>query len=142
MKQHISPWQIEELTDEQREVLWSEWQPLPGDVCMGPILDKPHGQISPGDEPEPPTNHIFHITDVHYPYPQNPNVIHLFYNSVFFHLKAKCMPLYSIGQLIDLLGESIESIESVDDWMVSGRGFTICEDELIDSLWEAVKEVI
>ncbi len=128
MKQHISPAQLQALTDEQRERLRGWWIVQEGDrfFAKGKWEDIA-GESAPGC-----------VESFDY-YGLSCN-------------KEDCLPLLSVGQCIQLLGAKLLHINHYHkQWQVSflreqkEEELFITElyaDDLIDALWQAVKEVL
>lgn len=151
MKQHITPEQLDELTDAQKEKLHFWWigHQNVGDIYS--IYDpkneetiSPHGLgintcIIDVDVENCPMIRI-----------KNDGVIDLSYPQ---HENWSCLPRLSIGQMIEFLDEHnmISRIDRDDPWEVqtplykNGELYAwngINKTELCDALWEAVKEVL
>jgi hypothetical protein len=118
MKQRITVEQLNELTDEQKERLRVWWKPQIGDWIIdteemeGPIEDLNKG----GGDP------IYS------------------YGGKWITEKSKCLPLLSIGQMIELT-ESTNIIKYNGGWALEEDAISF-HDELCDALWEAVKQVL
>ena len=131
MKQHIGPSQLAELSDEQKEKLRQWWEPQKGDM------------VSRGSESQ--------------------LCVGVDNNNLYFERESSkhyfaYLPLLSIGQCIELLDSYLTYLklsEYSGQWEVRmfsvpgvsshGMGRLPCSfsaDDLIDALWQAVKEVI
>jgi len=140
MKRRITPEQLQELTDEQKVKLKEWWKPEKFDIyfninshCSRIVL---YSTIGPHGLPV-----IFH---------EGNTVM-----SGQFDYTKLCLPLLDIGQMIELLTDwayterkcerslEIEYLPSVNKWefnmpYISETG----KQELVDELWEKVKEVL
>lgn len=128
MKQRITVEQLEGLNSEQQKKLIEWWQPKKGDFYIDYEWNMKHIVSSYDDE----------------------MIVDMFEE---LNIKKICLPLLSIGQCIEFLIGISESIclETTDyDFTESKVGTCIedllnnnligCEYELIDALWEAIKE--
>ena len=121
MKQHITVEQLQQLSPEQLERLGKWWKPEEGDW----VIEK--GYID---------------TDLN-----ETSVLHGFNTDRY--IKQKCLPLLSIGQCIELLTENKDSNATIERnytdngllWFVDSKGGAE-SPELIDALWESVKEAL
>lgn len=127
MKQHITVEQLQELTEVQKERLKEWWRPRMGDWYYYPVIN--HSDICATSL----------IADLK-------------------RMKKHYYPLLSIGQCIELLGERIYRIAGPKSeleilfpedkqWWVGANtekryNDYFNADELIDALWQAVKEVL
>ncbi len=141
MKQHISPSQLQELTEEQQERLREWWKPSWGAdlfTCVNESV-APYGEIQ-------------NLTYFFDEYEDK-----LVDGSMVF-LKKECLPLLSIGQMIELLEANYNEIstgynDSGCYWtvyvgprgtgvMIQNFGKEYRHDWLADALWQAVKEAL
>ncbi|NLD46116.1 MAG: hypothetical protein GX660_02805 [Clostridiaceae bacterium] len=129
MKQNISIEDINKLTDIQKEKLRELWQPVPGDV--------------------------FYYSDGNNWYCHNGEYICFNYEDGFIGIgnerslyKSFCFPLFSIGQMIEILGKNLSSlgitsgkyyvvIDKIID-QETGEMWNCEEPELCDALWNAI----
>lgn len=129
MKQRITPEQLRELTPEQQEMLREWWKPRELDVCVGSddfifsvgmvrekhtIKGKRDLWFWPAEEGSAPLT------------------------------KADCLPLLSIGQMIELIYvKSDMNWRSIGNIISEGWGYALDnankERELADTLWQMVK---
>lgn len=137
MKQHITAEQLQELTTEQKQRLADWWQPQPGDLFFRYCVTA-HPHIVKGDYN--PENGYFHTTecdsDGEYEWEE----------------KRCCLPRLSIGQCIELLEYhglknispviDCDVITKVEGWDVLVKDRYFKSKELIDTLWETIKEVL
>lgn len=137
MKQRITVEHLLELSEEQQDKLREWWTPAKGDLVVYDLDD----------------DYIYTITCLY-----SKNAEYIFHDvedvpwAETEHTKSKkhCLPLISIGQCIELLDkEGYPSLEqdSMGWWTVTfGYGYGSNEpqrqEELIDTLWEAVKSVL
>jgi hypothetical protein len=127
VKQCITPEQLNELSDDQKERLREWWKPQKGDwfVACGDI--EIAGSFICG-------------------------TIDSYNQAGWCYEKKDCLPLLSIGQCIELLGAKLLHINHYHkQWQVSflreqkEEELFITElyaDDPIDALWQAVKEVL
>lgn len=129
MKQRITPEQLQELSDEQRQKLREWWEPEHGDWCVA----------------------------VHKTREIDPEAIFQFVGSTrkrVANYKEFNFPLLDIGLMIEFL-ESFDqclNISKRTDFFSNAWGYEIelrhlrltvyKTGELVDALWEAVKEVL
>jgi len=130
MKLYITPQQLGELTDAQKQVLKDWWKPSVGDWIY----------TTAWADSETKNDLVLCMS--------SPAVM------MWSFLLREAMPLPSIGQMIEFLGERVDfGMERVDlttdkdninvvwelssnnEWIVIGN-----KKELCDTLWEAVKE--
>ena len=129
MKQHITAEQVQELSPEQQEKLREWWQPDRGDHIYLNIKNE----------------HMMGVI---------PNCNGMISDIKKAGHKEHHLPLLSIGQMIELIFDKTGDI-SVDSHkngcsVVSSEGIpagccgvkTFTNHEIIDALWEAVKEVL
>jgi hypothetical protein len=136
MKQRISAEDLAELTPEQREKLKKWWIPTTGDVVY-----------NESDIGKPETPFSIMVTDG-YDLEKDEiieGVINPYNTDEFFEdLRGSVLPAMSIGQCIELLDYLKQCLV-----IRKKRGTWNCEEtwenskvELIDALWQAVKEVL
>ncbi|MDD3897572.1 MAG: hypothetical protein PHE82_01245 [Syntrophomonadaceae bacterium] len=136
MKQRISAEDLAELTPEQREKLKKWWIPTTGDVVY-----------NESDIGKPETPFSIMVTD-RYDLEKDEiieGVINPYNTDEFFDdLRGSVLPAMSIGQCIELLDYLKQCLV-----IRKKRGIWNCEEtwgnskvELIDALWQAVKEVL
>ena len=142
LKQRITPEQLAELSDEQRERLRDWWKPQAGGFV---VINWKQDYIG-----------MFLVIHV---YPEHVLVGGMA-DEVKFE-KDKVLPLLSIGQMVELLSQrrpvDISFLTNEKTWDVMvlndyspkgeegaywGDGPDWERDELVDALWEAVKEVL
>ena len=158
MKQHISPADLAQLSDEQKERLREWWKPRAGDVFYG----KFYYCDAQGNEcysQRVCVNDDNYFQDVYkHPmyekkYGKNPDIIMTCTVELCAIEKGRCLPLLSVGQMIQLLQDkaayfNISNMYARLDDKPPGWGvmkpdnFDIRADELADALWRAVKEVL
>lgn len=131
MKQRITINQLNELSVEQKGRLREWWKPKYGDFFSNGYWSNIIQSEEDGSIRCVTTDH-----DGCYDYER----------------KVDCLPLLSIGQMIDLIGEKLDRISSPYGneshiepgqwkvWMRSGGFWDGETEELADALWEAVKE--
>ena len=111
MKQRITPADLEVLTDTQKQRLRELWEPQVGDFIIT-------------------TGNVW----ITYIIVNASNMSSLaFINSgigVFGNSKDNCLPLLSIGQMIEIVGNGFFDANNIDIY------------ELCDALWQAVKELL
>lgn len=130
MKQRITAEDLQQLTDAQKQKLREWWKPEMGDMCINGniiILFK-HGCSYFGVN-------IAWNNDYNYNYPSLEMV------------KKYCLPLLSIGQMIELLleryGNSQCDICCQNTLSYVNNGNSLMHNrELCDALWEAVKQIL
>jgi hypothetical protein len=120
MKQRITTEQLQELTDEQRDKLRELWEPQEGDQFIY-CSDKPKGKHSAkGIVYFYYTKDNFDRILCHHPGKHNE-----------WRYSNTCLPLLSIGQCIEM---SLKK-GALDD-------YPTLKGELIDALWDKLKEVL
>ena len=133
MMQHLTPDMLAELTPEAKERLRKWWKPQTGDWTFLNGLKTP-----------------YLVVDVDHDYMGR--------KSGWLRVEAACdqrylrrasdsLPLLSIGQLIELLGDTLGHIGAPDgtfdhDWVVETTRGKWRNTELIRALWDAVKAVL
>lgn len=122
MKQRITVEQLQELTDEQQQKLRDWWKPETGDVCINgnTIILFEHGCSYFGVN-------ISWNTDYNYNYPSLETV------------KEHCIPLLSIGQMIELLEHCHISQYDFENIL---NAWVVGQNLLCDSLWDEVKQIL
>lgn len=129
MKQRITEEQLNELTEDEKEKLCDWWNPEESDWVLG-------GRFGPNT-----------ICDVK----NKTSEITICMECVDYSTKNNYLPLFSIGQCIDFIKKhnfefSIGFNDFGNFWVVQFAEKTIENlkyfhgEELIDALWEAVKE--
>ena len=111
MKQRLEPKDIQELTDGQKVRLRELWEPEFGNTYL-----RESGSV-----------YCVKSYDGNY-YPEFGGVI--FYYPINHHSKRSCLPLLSIGQMIEIVGNGFFDVNDIDI------------NELCDALWQAVKEIL
>ncbi len=138
MKQHITPEQLNELSEKGMKKLKKWWKPKMGDKFSARLVNVTDINNMPGDEL---FRFVYVMTEV---------------NETDDNENRKFVPLLSIGQLIEFLGDSqihnfhpldrcVEAPNSTGWHVVMGKeygGVTHEKDQLCDALWEAVKEIL
>jgi len=133
MRQYITPAQLQELTDEQKERLRDWWEVREGDRFFAKDLwEDIAGESGPG-------------------------CVESFDCEGLSCKKENCLPLLSVGQCIELLEEKDPGSWSICCSKSGGRYITSSNlyapkyyiadggkdfEEIIDALWQAVKEVL
>jgi hypothetical protein len=126
MKRRITPEQLQELTEEQKQRLREWWKPEIGDIIMSlRFPDNKEKQINP--QCLKTDDNGKWLTDEH-------------------------LPLFSIGQMIELLESKDQCLNITKRTDLEGWGYEIqlrhigyCKfstGELVDALWQAVKAVL
>lgn len=121
MKQHITPKQLNELSEKGKERLRKWWKPKRGDWFYTHNAGKV-ALITKGMKTKS--------------------------NRFFLNRKDRLSPLLSIGQMIEFLDDRDEwSMEKIFTWSIDldrDDGIKDVYDlvELVDSLWEACKKVL
>jgi len=122
VKRRITGDQLNELTEVQKQKLREQWKPEAGDVIESDIFDS---EILIGAVDR---ESLYACTDTDF--------------SVIYE-KLLCLPLLSIGQMIEIIG---------NDWYMKAFCTSMHDcgiyknmkywknDDLCDALWEAVKE--
>ena len=134
MKQQITVDQLQEFTQEQKERLREWWKPEDGDAF---IAD--YKYAVPWDK----IKRRMHIMANVYSVKRNGD-IEADGDEYAGHeviKKQYCLPLLSIGQLIELIDEKSNigiALSAIETLYVNGKDFT----EICDALWEAVKAVL
>ncbi len=125
MKQRITPEDLSQLSDEQKRKLRDWWKPKLGDMCV---------QFS-----EFGTTKII----------LEGNLVRVREDGEIFgkcgHQYENPLPLLSIGQMIELLGEEWQRkiyCSSMHDCGVYKNINYWKDDELVNALWEAVKQIL
>lgn len=125
MKHRITPEQLSELTIEQQQKLRDWWKPERGDM----MIDKLSREI--------PVSASW----------KELNRIHSFAEPGYVNKFDECLPLLSIGQMIELLDNENKDISFNQDCTipvcqlcVDGKDYRA--KELCDALFEAIKEVL
>ena len=140
MKQCITSKQLMELTAEQLEKLNKWWEPQLGDILIGDLGEKIVTEtVSHKNEYGEWLKTTSCDNNGEY-WPQN---------------KKNSNPLMSIGQCIEFLNDHCNEIglsylNTTCDWLVeigshvgyNDKNHTYGGDELVDALWEAVKDVL
>lgn len=124
MKQHIRPSQLAELSDEQKEKLRDWWTVREGDrFFVENKWEDIAGESAPGR-------------------------VESFDCDGLTYSKTECLPLLSVGQMIELV-KKLHRVVFIDSnnpnnlWTVKVAPELVYQaDELIDALWQAVKEVL
>jgi hypothetical protein len=123
MKQHITPKQFKQLSDEQQKKLIEWWTPQEGDqaVCQ------------------------YGVFTVH----KKDNADEMIWCDCGYSLPpSDPFPLVSIGQMIQFIQEKKPLLKSIskarfDKWIVNIETATLgYKDELCDALWEATTRVL
>ncbi len=114
MKQRITREQLLELIPEQQKKLQSLWKPTVGDVITGTTV---YGTLKIFDI-------VGDIDDCELP---------SYNDSSWTYRPGDCLPLLSIGQMIELLGQEETRRTIIRRW----HG-----NELCDALWEATKNLL
>ena len=138
VKQYVFPSQLAELTDEQKERLREWWNPRPGDLMVvdGMVVDGLKSVNSIQDLEAGGQRIITHAKS---------------HSGDWWnvsHATKDCLPVLSIGQMIEILGERIYSIRLAPrEWQVNVifqeeqfKAYTA--SDLADALWQAVKGVL
>lgn len=130
MKQHITIKQVDKLSVIEKEKLRKWWKPKEGDWAVNLIdYSKPIKElVGPSlvwNEEGILTIGRFDLKDI----------------------KEDFLPILSIGQMIEFLGDDLLEIKNDienDSWCVHLHNTDICKPRngLCDTLWEAVKEVL
>jgi len=136
MKQHITPEQLMELTPEQQQRLREWWKPAVGDVIY--ITDT---ILSVNDK-------LTMISCINNPFGKSgkENTIRLSCGGWCY--KKECLIVLSIGQCIEFLqDEETFAIDRKNEltesfWQVLVNQLLLDNNELIDALWESIKEVL
>lgn len=126
MKQNITIEQLNELTDKGKERLRKWWRPEEGDLYIN-------------ENSTPPYNEKIQVCaewdgdDC--------------YHELFPKNKENTFPLLSIGQLIEFLEEFRSKgyyfeIINKDIWEISLNNKTYVSSELVDALWQSVREIL
>lgn len=130
MKQRITIEQLNELSEEQKERLRDWWKPEPCDVYSY-------------------QNKTRDVVATSYRSDHGIQILHLTIGTGVYsdpwrdiHYKARCLPLLSIGQMIELLADMSNSNMSLTLYDVYGDIETYKINELCDSLWDEVKLVL
>lgn len=141
MRQQLTAEDLSQLTPEQQDKLRAWWKPEEWDMCIY------HDEVCP----------VFMI-DENYEY-RGKRGVYLWLDDVGSGnppvLKDECLPILGIGQLIQLL-ESYDKCLNVTNvilgdeygnkftWEVKLRhlGKYIYKEELVDALWQVVKEIL
>ncbi len=135
MKQNITPEQLQELNEEQKDRLQNWWEPMRGDMVSRHV---DHNQLCLGEDDG-----------------------WLFFECERLRHRSEYLPLLSIGQMIELLNqkrpvdinflpnEKIWTVMLMTDYSPKGEEGTYWGDgpdweseELADALWGAVKEIL
>jgi hypothetical protein len=127
MKQHITVEQLSELSSIERKKLQNWWKPQPGDkLAYIDGIDSREDWLVEYDV-------MWYFADAH----------SLEQFITMMRDGDTILPLLSIGQMIEFLGDEVFSIEfEVDMWFVKLQYNNYNERELADALWEAVKGVL
>lgn len=131
MKRRISTAELMELSPEQQEKLREWWSPKEGDWWK-PISS---------DEPQLLADHLKECC--------RRECGHDSLEDWGNYLRKHCLPILSVGQCIELLGENLIGIEQYDDWWEvkrwdgeNGKSCSSVKTILIDALWEAIKSIL
>ncbi|MGW8823344.1 hypothetical protein ACWGNU_14580 [Paenibacillus lautus] len=134
MKQRVTAAQLRELSDEQQQRLRDWWIPQQGDAyCYQELLGVYYAIDAYGA-------YVIHYT------PGDGYSIEAFRNK---HHKLRCLPLLSIGQMIELLrskgyGVYMNTYEA--EWEVvarkDGKSRVALAPDLCDVYWEIVKQIL
>lgn len=123
MKQRIDAAQLNELTDAQKEKLRGWWKPHQGDVVIDERAMLPEGYV------------------VTYTHPPGFST-----NSELELDKDVCLPILSIGQMIEFLVSKPGSLggDEYSNFIINGvqakwDGYTYTADHLCDALWDVVR---
>ena len=158
MRQRIEPAQLNELSPEQKEALREWWKPQKSDIAVvvnpeTELYERFRGiELVVDDMIDCKYNRIdFYASPSHYSTPT------LYRGVPMFH-KQDCLPLLSIGQMIEIIydktgdinieshigGSSVVSSEGIYDkcQYCGAKVFTADPENICSALWEAVKEVL
>jgi len=124
MKQHITTEDLHSLIPAHKETLRTWWKPSIGDVYYTNYL---------GD-------HEIHVV-VHCDKEMVTSEWADFQGQYETHRKRVCHPLFSIGQMIDFI-QNRTALVIYPDHISLGTTRKFRNDELCDSLWEAVQYIL
>lgn len=138
MKQHITVEQLSELTEEQKNKLRTLWKPELGDL----LYTKGYGLTE-----------VFAVQNTDTFFEKNYGYGHFDPTTIEERpIREKCLPLLSIGKMIDILENRDECLNIVKRTDLEGWGYEIqlrrvlyynfSTGELCDALWSAVKAII
>lgn len=115
MKRHIAPEDLNQLSEKARERLREWWKPRAGDLCWSHIGDTIKWGVNfSGSE-----------------------MIVLFDKNESHYKDNLCLPLLSIGQMIQFLSENAKDGEVFMEIVVGWK-----QDDLCDLLFEDVKSIL
>lgn len=129
MKQRITITQLNELRDEQKQKLREWWQPQPYDVY---VAHESTVHIAIGSLYSGTMEQVIDFGDQ---FGRN-------------HYKSRCLPLLSIGQMVELIQQECHLFKGIErsvynTWYVSigivAYGY---KEEICDALWEAVVKIL
>lgn len=126
MKQHITVDQLDELTEKQKEKLRDMWEPIQGELFY--YSDKDDWYYGDG---------IYRCAEY------KNNKIEIIGERQI--VKEYCLPVLSIGQMIEILEKNIEIIKPLENmWRsnIKSHPLNIDADELCDALWSAIKLIL
>ena len=135
MKQRITPEQLQELTDEQKQHLRNCWEPRTVDVTYIENMNFEDRTLTGYDT-------VF----------VSAKKLHSINYRPLEYTKEDCLPLLNTGQMIEVLQNKIVYFNMTN--MFAGTGDKICwgifkpktfdmrADELCDALWHTVKRVL
>jgi hypothetical protein len=133
MKNRITPEQLQELTEKQKNRLREWWKPQEGDFALYAGSSKWYS----GE---------YLITSV------SEDGWLCYEDDHRFGRKEDCLPALSIAQMIEILEEKDQCLNIVKRTDLEGWGYEIqlrridyyqfSTDELCDALWEAVKKIL
>jgi len=134
MKQRITNGQLRELSEEQKQLLREWWKPQQGDAyCYQELLG------------------VYYAIDAYGAYvthysPGDGYTIEPFRNK---HHKLRCLPLLTIGQMIELLksnGYGVYMNTYEEEWEVvarkDGKSRVALAQDLCDVYWKIVKQIL
>jgi len=120
MKQRITPEQLQELTEEQKQKLREWWQPHFGDVLNSLNCD-----------------------EVVFVYADGRGRLNFDSDGYEWDIKENCLPFLPIGKMIEILQSKDISLQDIlFDVNYEHDIVPIYEGELCDALWQAVKAVL